>query len=264
MKKIELNDLNKANFAVQEAFKALRTNICFCGDDVKVVAMTSSFANEGKSELALRLAYAFAETGAKTLLLDTDIRSTRLQVRLNASNGDAGLSNVLAKKNAVVSDYIRKTSMNSLDILFAGQEAPNPAELLGKEKFKAILEELKERYEYIIVDCPPLIPVIDAAIVAKECDGTLLVIAQNGIRKSDAKKALDQLKLSGARILGTVLNKVQLESKNYGYGYGGYHKYGKYERYGYGYDYGYGYGYRRKRSKEPEPEETKTKEKKRG
>lgn len=220
MPNIDLSVINANTPSILEAFKTLRTNISFCGADIKIIAVTSAFPNEGKSETALRLAYAFAETGAKTILVDADIRNSTLAGKLGANGISKGLSHVLSGKESSDSPAICKTDLSSLDIIFAGPTAPNPAELLGKEPFRNLLEILRNKYDYIIVDCPPVMPVIDAAIIARECDGTLLVVSQNRVRKSDAKKTLDQLKLSGANMLGVVLNKVAAKEQGYGYGYG--------------------------------------------
>ena len=162
--------------------------------------------------------------------------------RLGATNVEVGLSHILSGKEKDISKAIRETTLDSLDIMFTGPTVPNPAELLAGERFTSLLETLRARYEYVIIDCSPIMPVIDASIVAKECDGTVFVIAQDRVRKSDAKKALSQLKMSGARVLGTVLNKIRPQGQGYGYGhYGGYgYGYG-YGRYGYGYGYGYGH-----------------------
>ena len=233
MKQLQINELNTSNFQMQEAFKALRTNISFCGDDIKAIAVTSSFPNEGKTEVALRLAYAFAETGAKTILLDADIRNSLLAGKLNVNGGKIGLTHILSGKEKDISDAIYRVDSSNMYIIFAGPVAPNPAELFVKERFETLLETLRKNYDYIIIDCPPIMPVIDAAIIAKKCDGTIMVVAQNRVRKSDAKKALNQIKASGTTVLGTVLNKVQAQGRGYGYGYG-------YGKYGYGYGYGYG------------------------
>lgn len=221
MAEISLRKLDTTDFHTQETYKALRTNISFCGDDIHTIAITSSFPNEGKSEVSLRLAYAFAETGAKTILVDADIRNSKLGEKLGVT-AQTGLTHVLSGKEKNLQGTVKKTDIESLDILFPGANAPNPAELLGKERFTLLLQLLREKYDYVIIDCPPLIPVIDAAIIAKQCDGTLMVISQGDVRKRDAKKSLDQLKLSGAHILGTVLNKVEITQKKYG-------KYGKYQ-----------------------------------
>ena len=220
MQTVSLKSINTGHYALQEAFKSLRTNIGFCDADICTIAVTSTHPNEGKSEVALRLAYAFAETGAKTLLLDADIRNSVLPGKLQAGRIPCGLSHILSGKEKTLSDAIYVTDVANLDILFTGAAAPNPAELLGNERFHLLLKALKKTYTYVIIDCPPVGPVIDAAIVAKECDGTLIVVAQDATKKRDAKKTVEQLRVSGAHILGTVLNKTKRNTSGYGYGYG--------------------------------------------
>lgn len=214
------------NTQMKESFSKLRTNICFCGEDKRVIAVTSTFPNEGKSEISLRLACTFAEFGSRTILVDSDIRNSILQGKLGAFGISSGLSRVLAVKEETLDSAICKTSDPNLDIIFTGPKPPSPAELLSRDVFREILAELRERYEYVIVDCPPALPVIDASIITKECDATLMVIANEETRKNDIKKALKQLDQAGAHIIGAVLNKVKLAGGRYGYGYG----------YGYGED----------------------------
>lgn len=219
MPTVSLENINKNNTQMQESFKALRTNICFCGSDKRVIAVTSSYPNEGKSEVSLRLACAFAESGQKTLLIDADTRNSTLQGKLGAYGVTAGLSHILIKHEKSVLNAICRTDDPNLDIIFTGPKPPNPAELLTGEMFGRLLAMLKERYAYIIVDCPPTLPVIDSSLITKECDATIFVIGNGDTKKNDAKRALKQLDQAGAHVIGAVLNKVKMQGK-YGYGYG--------------------------------------------
>jgi capsular exopolysaccharide synthesis family protein len=220
--------IKNQDFFVEEAIKTLRTNIGFCGENINVISITSTFPHEGKSEISTRLAASFAEAGSKTILLDADNRSSVLAGRLGLTKSTKGLSHILSGKEKDFNQAITKTDIENFDIIFAGPPAPNPTELLNGPNFEKLIRFLRTRYDYVIIDCPPLGLVIDAAIIAKECEAAIMVIAQNEIKKKDAKKMMDQLTLSGARILGTVLNKVKSSAQSYGH-------YGK---------YGYGYGKR--------------------
>ena len=216
--------VKSSDFFAEETIKTLRTNIGFCGEDIKVISITSTFPHDGKTEISAKLAASFAETGSKTLLLDADNRSSVLAGRLGVTKKPTGLSHLLSGKEKNFRNAITKTGIANFDVLFSGPPAPNPTELLQGPRFEALIKSLREEYEYVIIDCPPLGLVIDAAIISRLCDGAIFVIAQNQIKRRDAKKALDQLELSGVKILGTVLNKVQQKQQPYSHynNYGGY------------------------------------------
>ena len=218
-------DKKNDDFFLNESIKTLRTNIGFCGEDVKTIAITSTLPNEGKSKISFDLAMSFANLGKKTLLLDADNRNSVLPGKLLIEGDATGLSNLLSGKTKDISASIRTTDIECLYVLLPGPTAPNPTELLSGKNFKELMDQLKADFDYIIIDCPPIGLVIDAALIAKECDGVLMVIEQGRIKKRFAKKATDQLNMSGARILGAVLNKTDSGSTEYGYG----------KQYGYGY-----------------------------
>lgn len=234
--KINFEKLKKLDFRSNEAYKTLRTNISFCGDDIKVVAFTSSTPNEGKSVVSLRVAEAFGEDDKKVLFIDADIRKSVLVSRYGADAEVKGLSHYLAGK-AKMEEIICETSIENVDMIFTGPVAPNPSELLGNKKFASLIEKAREEYDYVFIDCPPVGSVIDAAIVAKQCDGIIIVIESDNVSYKMVQKVRNQLEKSGCRILGAVLNKVEVGGK--GYGYGKYYSkyYGKYYGGYYGNDY---------------------------
>lgn len=236
MEKITFEVLKELDFKTNEAYKTLRTNISFCGDDVQAIAFTSSVPNEGKSMVSFQCAKALSEDGKKVLYIDADIRKSVLIARYGADHEVSGLTHFLTGKKHL-DDVICQTNIKNMDVIFSGQVAPNPSELLGKERFANMIERAKNEYgyDYIIIDCPPLGSVIDAAVVARACDGTIIVIESDNLSYRITQKVKDQLDKSGCRILGAVLNKVEMEGKGY-YGkyYGSY--YGKY--YGNYGDYG--------------------------
>ncbi len=231
MQEVKLHFQKKNDFRMKEAFKTLRSNIEFCGDDVKVIAVTSCMAHEGKSSVAMELAKSFAEAGNMTLLIDADMRKSVLIGRYKTGAVKYGLSHCLIGKHKYM-DVICETDIPRLYMLFAGPVPPNPSELLGSGKFTEMLGVMRRPFTYIIIDTPPLGSVIDAAVVAKNCDGTVLVVENNAISYRFAQRVKEQLDKTGSRILGAVLNKVDLTGKGY-YGY-----YGKY----YGKYYGNYYG----------------------
>lgn len=211
--------LNKnSSFSVQEAYKTLRTNIRFFlrNERCKRFCITSGAAGEGKSITLMNLAISLAETGDKVLLIDADMRRPAM-ARLLVEKATPGLSNVLAGLE-VCENAIRKELYPNLDIMFSGDVPPNPSELLGSDRMQQLIEEMAEYYDYILVDTPPVNVVSDACIIASLLDGVLMLVRKDQSRKDDTKRAIDSLRLTGAKVLGYVLNGVELDNKkNYGY-----------------------------------------------
>ena len=205
-------------FAVKEAYKTLRTNIRFSLREkgCKRFCITSAMSGEGKSITMLNLAISIAETGKKVLLIDADMRRPAL-VRLLVEKGTPGLSNVLAGI-VEAEEAIRPEIYPHLDVMFSGDIPPNPSELLSSERMQDMVESLSKRYDYILIDTPPVGVVSDACIVANLLDGVLLLVRQGSSRKDAVAYSINQLELTGAKLLGTILNGVPRESgKNYGY-----------------------------------------------
>lgn len=233
--KVLLKSEIKDDYNYREAIKTLRTNIQFCGSNIRVVMFTSSLPDEGKSNIAFSLAESMAQIGHKTLLIDADIRKSVLLTRFQkAGRGEvSGLSQYLSGQK-LLRDVIYETSISDLDIIFAGPYSPNPTELLEENLFAIMFEVLRSSYDFIIIDTPPMAELIDGAIIAKHCDGAVMVIESGAISYRLEQKVKRQLETSGCRVLGSVLNKV--DKSRYGkygkYGhYGKYGKYGKYDRY---------------------------------
>lgn len=225
MQEVNLHFDKNTDYRVKEAYKTLRTNVEFCGGDVKVIAVTSCTPNEGKSSITMELAKSFAEAGNKVLLIDADMRKSVLVGRYKTGGVKLGLSHCLVRKYSY-DDVVCRTNVAGLDMIFSGPVPPNPSELLGSGKFVSMLEDARLHYDYIFVDTPPLGSVIDAAVVSKNCDGTMLVVESNAVSYRFVQRVKDQLDKAGSRILGVVLNKVELNSRGYYGHYGRY--YGKY------------------------------------
>ena len=230
---INFENLKELDFKVNEAYKRIRTNISFSGDNIKAIAMTSSVPNEGKTEVSFNIARSMSEDGKKTLFIDADIRKSVVLARYGVDKETKGLSHYLSGQSKNIDDIIYKTNIENLDVIFTGTKAPNPAELLGSEKFEKLIEKAREQYDYIIIDCPPLGSVIDAVLVAKVCDGAIILIETDNVSYKVVQGVKKQLETGGCKILGAILNKVQTSGK----GYYGYYKgyYGYYDSYG---DYG--------------------------
>ncbi len=225
MQEFEVKQTN-LDFRSVEAYKTLRTNIEFSGDDIKVVYVTSTTPNEGKSTVSFELAMSCAQNGMKTLLVDADLRKSVMKSRGKRGKIRYGLTNFLAGR-AGLEDVLCKSDVPGFSMIFAGPVPPNPSELLGNDRFKKMVEIAREQFDMVIIDTPPIGSVIDAAIVSKCCDGGIFVIGSGAVSYRVAKSAKEQLELTGCRILGCVLNKVNFASnKYYGRYYGKY--YGKY------------------------------------
>ena len=223
--RVEMNDPKKSNYFYEEAIKTLRTNLLFMGKQVQTVMLTSCYPNEGKSDVVFHLAREIGNAGKRVLLVDADIRKSVYVTRYKIRKKVKGLTQYLSGQ-IEEQMIIYQTNFPNLDMIFAGPVAPNPSELLGERVFGEMLEQLKTKYDYILLDTPPIGNLIDAAVVAQKCDGAILVIESGAVSHKVAKKAKDQLNKSGCRILGAVLNKVDTKKDKY---YS--HYYGKYGSY---------------------------------
>ena len=220
---------------MRESLRALRTNIQFCGDDVKTILFTSTVPDEGKSTVVLDLARSIGESGKKVLVIDTDMRKSVIMseygVTVSGNKHDQifGLSHYLSGQRGL-DEVMYGTNLKRVDIVFAGRSVPNPTEMLGKHYFTDLLEYGRQNYDYVLVDCAPITAAIDAVLTAHYCDGAVMVIEQRAVSSRAIADAKKQLENSGVRILGAVLNKVKMDGAHYGHYYGKYYGnyYGKY------------------------------------
>ena len=264
----KINDLNsvleerkylltaKDDFFFQEAYKTLRTNVIFSltGESAcKVITVTSSMQSEGKSITACNLGLSFAAADKRVLLIDCDMRKPKLGrlLQLSAPNG---LSNILIEPQ-LLSSSVLQFQGTKMHVILSGNIPPNPSELLGSKRMERLLAEMRNHYDYIILDSPPINMVTDAVILSNLTDGVLFVVRNGHADRGSVQHAVDQLEYAHAKVLGFVLNGVTSEGR--GYGYGKYKRYG-YKRYGYG--YGYGYGYRSRQPQTQQPEEKRDSE----
>lgn len=233
MKKINMV-LEKKGYGSREAIKTLRTNIQFCGNDKQVILTTSCLPGEGKTSTTIDLACSIAEMGKSVILIDADMRKSVMASRLQVEGSVKGLSHFLSGQ-CTLADAIMSTNVPKLHLLLAGPFAPNPTELLETNRFKSMVESLRKVYDYILIDCPPMGMVIDAAIIAKQSDGAVIVVESAKTKYRLAQDVKNKLEYTGCPILGVVLNKVERKN-NKGY-YSKY--YGKeYRKKGYGDYYG--------------------------
>lgn len=216
----------------KEYFYALQTNIQLSGDDLKVIAVSSTRKNEGKTTTSVGLSVSLARTGYKVLLLDVDIRNSVLSGIFHSKDKMLGLTEHLSGK-AEIAEIIRGTSVENLSVIESGQISPNPVALLRSPKFINLLKVLRNQFDYIIVDTPPIGQVIDAAIITQQCDASFLVTELEKISRTQLIHSRQQLEQTGVLFLGVVANKVAIEHDRYGYyGYGYYGQYGQSEETG--------------------------------
>ena len=204
-----------ANFS--EAFRAFRTNVLFSSaqDGARTLVVTSTAPGEGKSMVASNLAISLAQAGQRVLLVDGDMRKPKTH-EIFGCKQEPGLSNVMVGSSKA-SEAVRKTTVSGLWVLAAGRIPPNPAELLGSARFREFLTSLKQHFDWILVDTPPVMAVTDAALVAHRASGVVFVVGAEMTSHHAARRALDQLEHAGAKFVGAVLNRVDLEKNAYYY-----------------------------------------------
>ncbi len=213
--------LNKKEHGFGEAVRTIRTsvNLTAMAKDHRLFAITSTMPGEGKSSTASNLALSLGQLG-KTLLIDCDLRRPVIGKNFNIKGGSAGLANLLAG-TAITADCIHHA--DDIDVIPCGMLPPNPQELLASDKFTQLIEELKQHYDYVILDCPPVQSVSDALMVSRLCDGMLYVIEAGRGQLGAIQNSVGRLIQSRAPLTGVVLNKIDPNRKDaYGYSQGYY------------------------------------------
>ena len=221
-------------FAAKEAYRTIRTNLMFsvAKTGCKTVVFTSSVPGEGKTTSAANVAFSVARSNKKVLLIDLDLRNPHVH-RLLKLKGTPGLTNYLSGFNAFEEIVCREVYPN-LDVIPAGTISPNPSEMVGSEGMAELLTKLREKYDFIILDTPPLNVVSDALSMLHSTDGVVLVVRPKYTARKEIQRAIASVEFVKGKILGVIVNGVDMEKKNYGR----YGRYGRYSRYSYGQEAG--------------------------
>jgi protein-tyrosine kinase len=205
---------------MSEAYRVLRTNIQFSGFDrtVKVILVTSSEPEEGKTTTVSNLAVTFAQSGNKVILIDADLRKPMIH-KIFGLAGRRGLTNAIIDYDNY-RDYINENVFNNLDILTCGIIPPNPSEILSSNVMKKLMERVRDDYDYVFIDSPPAGTVTDAAVISTIADTSLLVVLSRKVRIENIKRAKELLLNVKANIAGVILNKYEIDNhKSYYYYY---------------------------------------------
>ncbi|WP_150269449.1 CpsD/CapB family tyrosine-protein kinase [Paenibacillus tepidiphilus] len=207
---------------VSEAFRTLRTNIDFSSIDeqIQIIMVTSTGPEEGKSTVTANLAAAYAQADKKVLLIDGDMRKPTAHKTFSLSNRH-GLSSLLSQQSSL-EEATQATGVSNLSIVTSGPIPPNPAEMMASNRMNALLQELRQLYDVVLIDTPPLLAVTDAQIIASKSDGVIMVVSYGKVKRDIAAKAKSGLDRVGAKMLGVVLNNVKRKaSEGYYYYYYG-------------------------------------------
>jgi capsular exopolysaccharide synthesis family protein len=221
-----LDQLRDPKSSLIEAYLSIQTNLNFSTDHgiPRTLTVTSTRPAEGKSVTAFAIAYTIARSGARTLLIDGDLRSPSVHAEVGIAN-DRGLSNYLSGTGNL-DDLIQRPAGEPFAVLTAGPQPPNAAELLRSDRFDTLIAELLTRFDHIVIDAPPVMGLADAPILASRVEATVFVLEARGVKGRIAKLALTRLRQGRAELLGAILTKFEAKRAHFGYGY----------------DYGYGYG----------------------
>lgn len=239
MNRITISRFPKLNYACNEAMNTLCTNLFYCGDNIRSVLITSRHEQEGKSSVAINMMRTIAGCGKRVVLVDADLRCSVLASRYKFSYSqltNAGLAEYLAGMCAL-EDVVYETNLENAFLVPAGREVMNSLQLLSSPRYAEMIARLSKHFDVVLVDTPPAGVIVDAIEIAKYCDGALLVVASNTGRRQEIDEVAQSIRKTGCKMLGAVLNNVNMDSfQNRKY----YYRSGKYSAY-------YRYGYKKKK-----------------
>lgn len=223
---IELLTYQYPKSSMAEAYRTLRTNLGFASmdDPCRSILFTSTSPRDGKSTVASNLAVVMAQAGNRVALIDADLRKP-MQHKIFDVDNRQGLTSVLLRE-VEAEKAMHNGLVENLHVLTSGPIPPNPAEILGSERARQVLQQLLDEYDYVFIDSPPILAVTDSAILSTIVDGVVLVVNYAVTRNELAREAVEQFKKANARIIGVVLNQVKMESSDYKNYYYYYYHYG--------------------------------------
>lgn len=214
MKSLAITKFDPLDYASNEALNTLCTNLTFSGSDVKKIMITSCMAAEGKSFLSFNMMRSFAALGKKVVYVNGDLRRFAIMERHGIrflEGAGQGITHFLAGM-CELDDVLYSTNVPGAYMVPVGREVSNSLALLSTPRFSELLDDLANMFDVVLVDAPPVGLIIDAAEIAKSCDGTLLVVNYNKVRRRDLNEAKQQIELTGCMVLGAVLNNVSFDS----------------------------------------------------
>ena len=213
--------LSAPNSYHAEAFRQMRVNLQFAtaGGSENVLLVSSPQPGEGKSTILANLAVALGQSGRKVVVVDGDLRRPSLHKLFGTNERAPGLSNALADREIDPASIISATDVDGVDLVPSGPTPPNPVELLGSPAMSLVLDRLKNEYDIVLVDSPPVLAVADASILASQSDGIIIVVDASSTKSSSLQAALDTLRATQVKVLGAVVNKLKLPRFGYGYSY---------------------------------------------
>lgn len=230
MKQLTINQLPQLPFDVAESVNQLRVNLGFCGKEIKTIMITSSTPDEGKSFVSMNLWNQMANMGVKTLIMDCDLRNSELRTRygVGVQGKLHGIAHYLAGQ-VEFDDIIYETNIPGGYMIPVANHIANPSILLEGERFVQLIKHCREKFDYVLVDTPPLMNVADSMNIATHCDGTVLVVRSGVTSRRLVENSIQMLHKTSTPLLGTVLNRVDTSRKTYQYYYKrNYSKYGYY------------------------------------
>ena len=215
----KITSLEKPQSNISEAYRTIRTGIEFSNldKDLKIICITSSKKDEGKTTVLSNLGVSFAKIDKKVLLIDADLRNPSISKMFDTSNTQGLMDILLGKKN--IQDCVKKTKQENLYILTGGTIPPNPAEVLSSKKMSEFIESIKDEDDYIFIDSPPVGVVSDASIISAYSDGVIFVVGANEVDSNLAKIAKERLDSVKANIVGVILNKFKTDTNSEYYNY---------------------------------------------
>jgi len=214
MNQLVLKNLHAFDYAYGEAINTLCTNLKFCGDEKRRIMLTSVQAHEGKSLISLSMQRVLAQLGHRVVLVDADLRRSQMVSRygMKVVNGTGkGLAHYLAGW-ASADEIIYETSVPNAYMIPVGKIVPNSLSLISSPRIETLFAQLKNQFDYVLIDAPPIGAIIDAAEMSRYCDGTLLIVKYNYTSRTALCDARDQIERAGCEVLGVVLNEVDIDS----------------------------------------------------